>query len=265
LKEPRVAFLLYFDGLYDPPYPKLVMDVIQSHTGAKFLKGHALDYAYNAHVTFRGGSRTEFTNHLYGIVNPVTPQALENWIHWRELIWKRAGVRYTEVTRQIPNSIIVQRSSRSFDFSQVKLNTLKQIDFAAMTPEAQIQLAYDSDVMIAHHGAGITNVLWMREGSVLVQVMPWYHCQWRGYEGYVQLAAVAGVHHLLYCIPKAQVEIEGTIPPTYNEVNQQPHLYQLRKMTLHQKNIDAMHQMAVTEWYNSRNLKAHYEKIKMVT
>lgn len=57
---------------------------------------------------------------------------------------------------------------------------------------AQARWVHGASVLVSPHGAHLTNALWMRRGSVLVEVMPWG--MWR-YEGYVGLFHAGGIAH----------------------------------------------------------------------
>ncbi|KAA8498886.1 hypothetical protein FVE85_6471 [Porphyridium purpureum] len=56
---------------------------------------------------------------------------------------------------------------------QRRANTqLRAIFFEGMSLAEQIKAMQETDVMISVHGAGITNVLWMRRGGALVEILP---------------------------------------------------------------------------------------------
>ena len=57
---------------------------------------------------------------------------------------------------------------------------------------AQARWVHGASVLVSPHGAHLTNVLWMRKGSLLVEVMPWGMWQ---YEGYTGLFKAGGISH----------------------------------------------------------------------
>lgn len=50
--------------------------------------------------------------------------------------------------------------------------SIQSVDFMALSFEDQVRTAYDAELMIGVHGNGLTNALWMRPGTQLVELFP---------------------------------------------------------------------------------------------
>lgn len=50
--------------------------------------------------------------------------------------------------------------------------SIQLIDLAALPFDEQVRVVHDSDVLAGVHGAGLTHGLWMRERSVMVEILP---------------------------------------------------------------------------------------------
>jgi capsular polysaccharide biosynthesis protein len=46
------------------------------------------------------------------------------------------------------------------------------IDFAAISFKEQLQIIHETDVLVGVHGAGLTHGMFLREGSVMVEILP---------------------------------------------------------------------------------------------
>lgn len=63
----------------------------------------------------------------------------------------------------------------------------------------EIEVYKEVDILVAAHGAGITNIIFMRPGSMLLEIVGVFDGRMLpvcGYHG--PLAAIVGVHHALY-------------------------------------------------------------------
>lgn len=76
---------------------------------------------------------------------------------------------------------------RRYPDSDVRL-----VDFADMTVPEQIRLAQSTDVLVGHHGAAMTHVLFMTPGSTAVEILPRLFDQ----HGFRALAEMRGVAHV---------------------------------------------------------------------
>ena len=50
--------------------------------------------------------------------------------------------------------------------------TFRSIDFVNLTMEQQVQIVYESSMIIGMHGAGMVNVMWLREGMYVIEIFP---------------------------------------------------------------------------------------------
>lgn len=76
-------------------------------------------------------------------------------------------------------------------------------------PLCQVRMFAAADLVIGIHGAGLTNTLYMRQGSVVVEVIPKYfdsrHAPAIGI--FPRLAAMVGLHHYLYYLPDFEYNV----------------------------------------------------------
>eukprot|EP00965_Chrysotila_dentata_P242537 6204921-Pleurochrysis_carterae.AAC.2 len=55
----------------------------------------------------------------------------------------------------------------------------------------QAAWVYDAGLLLSPHGAHLTNALWLSEGALLLEVMPWGMWGYRGYQGLLRSAGLA--------------------------------------------------------------------------
>jgi hypothetical protein len=49
---------------------------------------------------------------------------------------------------------------------------VKVVDTASMTPQEQVLTLLNTDLLIAQHGAGLSNMLWMESGRSVIEILP---------------------------------------------------------------------------------------------
>lgn len=46
------------------------------------------------------------------------------------------------------------------------------VDLARIPPRQQVEIVQDADVLVGQHGAGLAHMLWMKQGSVVIEISP---------------------------------------------------------------------------------------------
>jgi capsular polysaccharide biosynthesis protein len=67
--------------------------------------------------------------------------------------------------RSIPNLSDLGSALESF-------GSIKFIDAATLSPVEQVQEFMHTDILIAQHGAGLSNILWMPCGATVIEIQP---------------------------------------------------------------------------------------------
>ena len=83
------------------------------------------------------------------------------------------------------------------------------VDFASITFEEQIKLAQSTDILVGHHGAAMTHIMFMAAGATAVEILP------RHFDQHVfrSEAAMCGVNYIARrCMHKEEYEhaVNGT-------------------------------------------------------
>ena len=89
--------------------------------------------------------------------------------------------------RSIPNMTDVAQSLEN-------LGRVTLLDTAALTPREQVEALANSDLLVAQHGAGLANMVWMPEGSAVLEIKPPLAPTIN--EIFANLAAARGLDHL---------------------------------------------------------------------
>lgn len=71
-------------------------------------------------------------------------------------------------------------------------STIQTVDFAGITIEEQLRLAQSTDILVGHHGAAMSHVIFMAPGATAVEILPAYFEQ----HGFRAIAAMRGVQYI---------------------------------------------------------------------
>jgi hypothetical protein len=67
--------------------------------------------------------------------------------------------------RSIPNL-------RDLEGVLADFGTVKYLDAARLSPAEQVHEFMNTDILIAQHGAGLSNILWMESGATVIEIQP---------------------------------------------------------------------------------------------
>ena len=250
----RVAFFLAQSCQYSGGFQAFILRQLEN-AGYKFIRGSP-EMRLTGSFSWLDGTKLRNRYRFYD-TNVPTPDEMRAFSRWTRLVQKSSVSPLPSSPTNVPSMTLVQRSTRSFVFKvDVERSAFKVVDFAALSPRDQIKTAFQSDVLVGAHGAGLMNAMWMRPGSVMVEVMPWYLCNWFGFVEFVRIAALSGVHVQKYCVSKRQTATKKEIPDNYSEGNRQGLLYDLKSMTLTQNDFEQLYYQAHFAWGNNKNLKS---------
>ncbi len=187
---------------------------------------------------------------------------------WQVGVWAAARVPPLEPVRTSSSlrAYLVQRDGRKMVVDPVLLQefNISMVSFDRLSPDEQVRAVYDADILIGHHGAGLTNVLFMRSGSVLVQLMPWNLCNWNsGVNEYLLVASMARVLHAQHCVPRSGTanwqELRDKLKNAESiaeDRDRQGELYMLDSLTLVRNDLESIMTNANAMWTTSQRLSA---------
>lgn len=107
----------------------------------------------------------------------------------------------TEIHAHPRITIIQRKNNRKFMFLDQWIPILEEryphspihvVDFADMSIEQQLQLIQITDILIGHHGAALTHIMFMSPESTVVEILPRYFDQ----HGFRATAALRGVQYI---------------------------------------------------------------------
>jgi hypothetical protein len=102
---------------------------------------------------------------------------------------KRAGAHFLHVVRQPPRCLV--SSARDGLVAALRdRGAVSEVDFAGLPWEQQVRLSASHDAMLSVHGNGLTNILWMRPGSLVLEFFP-SGARHYDYQFYAELCGLA--------------------------------------------------------------------------
>lgn len=127
---------------------------------------------------------------------------LTSFTRW-VLGWYGISERPSSDVRQKPTITVVQRGStrkfRDFDSLMEKMHAqhpgyaINVVDLALMEKREQIALLQSTDVLVGHHGAGMSYVMFMRPDSAVVEILPPFFLS----RGFRWVARMRGLVHFI--------------------------------------------------------------------
>jgi capsular polysaccharide biosynthesis protein len=74
-------------------------------------------------------------------------------------------------------------------------------------PGEQVTKFHRADIVIGIHGAGLTNALYMKPGSVLIEALPYFDSRHVPLVGiFARLANIVGLHHYSYFFGEEKID-----------------------------------------------------------
>lgn len=100
---------------------------------------------------------------------------------------------YMTVIHRNKTRRLIDHGARVKEFSnRYPMVRIQEVDLATMDFPSQIRLIQDSDILVGVHDAGLTHILFLSTGAVVVEILP----ADIDYEGFRNLARLQGVHYL---------------------------------------------------------------------
>ena len=117
-------------------------------------------------------------------------------------------INTTCVGREINNLYQIQNILANNNiFSSSTL--MNNITFEKLNPHSIVQAMSETDVFISVHGAGMTNIFFMKPGTAVIEIVPYPLCSchnkdyFYGDGGYYHGTALAlNIKHYSYCVPQ---------------------------------------------------------------
>ncbi|KAL6969740.1 protein O-GlcNAc transferase [Sarracenia purpurea var. burkii] len=185
-----VGLISHGSSIVDPtlqqhkPHPKTLHD-FRSFLAATYARNHAI------HVTISNNTNTNLPSPLPRPSLPWTQKGRP-----RLVLMNRNG------SRRIVNIDEVQKAAEDIGFDVVVFEPSRETSL-----HEAFWLIDSSHALIGVHGAGLTNMLFLRPGSVLMQVAP-AECDWLGSIFYGKMAIRLGLEYIVYELGKDENILE---------------------------------------------------------
>lgn len=154
--------------------------------------------------------------------------------------------------------IISRRSSRAFLNERAMADMAMSLGFDVRIGEPDIstdvskfsRLVNSADVMVGVHGAGLTNMVFLPAGAVLIQVVPYGGLEWLARGTFKEPSADMQIHYLEYMI-----QLDET---TLSELYPKDHPVLKDPYSIHKQGWDALK----TIYLDKQNVRPHLGRLK---
>ncbi|KAG2597674.1 alpha-1,3-arabinosyltransferase XAT3-like [Panicum virgatum] len=154
--------------------------------------------------------------------------------------------------------IISRRSSRRFVNEQAMVDMAMSLGFDVRVGDPDVstdvakfaRLVNSADVMVGVHGAGLTNMVFLPAGAVLIQVVPYGGLEWLARGTFREPSADMQIHYLEYMIQVDETTLSDLYPkddPVLKDPN-----------SIHKQGWDALK----TVYLDKQNVKPHLGRLK---
>lgn len=191
--------------VFDDDREEILEPLWEIVTGKKPLRLHALQAKCFGNVILPlPGSGSPFWSTLLDSDYPETCPKQTLLDTYVDRILKFYGVepRPVRQIRQHPTITIVDRKTNRKWLSlpayieklkeKYPKSTIQAVDFAAISIEEQLRLAESTDILVGHHGAAMSYLMFMTPGSTVLEILPSYFYQ----HGFRHIAAMRGIQYV---------------------------------------------------------------------
>jgi hypothetical protein len=164
--------------------------------------------------------------------------------------------------RRRPRLLIVSRRAskgRAFTNERAMADMASSLGFDVRSAEADsaatdvgklARLVNSCDVMVGAHGAGLTNMVFLPAGAVVVQVVPYGRLEWLARSTFAEPAGGMGLHYLEYAVQLDETTLADQYPADH-PVLRDP-------MAIHKQGWDALK----TTYLDKQNVRPHLGRLK---
>ncbi|KAF0923276.1 hypothetical protein E2562_005238 [Oryza meyeriana var. granulata] len=154
--------------------------------------------------------------------------------------------------------IISRRNSRAFLNERAMADMAMSLGFDVRVGEPEIstdvskfaRLVNSADVMVGVHGAGLTNMVFLPAGAVLIQVVPYGGLEWLARGTFKEPAADMQIHYLEYMIQLDETTLSEQYPKD-DPVLKDPY-------SIHKQGWNALK----TVYLDKQNVRPHLGRLK---
>uniref|UniRef100_A0ACD5YRE8 Uncharacterized protein n=1 Tax=Avena sativa TaxID=4498 RepID=A0ACD5YRE8_AVESA len=155
--------------------------------------------------------------------------------------------------------IIARRGSRAFLNERAMADMAMSLGFDVRVGEPDItsdvskfaRLVNSADVMVGVHGAGLTNMVFLPAGAVLIQVVPYGGLEWLARGTFKEPSADMQIHYMEYMIQLDETTLSEQYPKDH-PVLKDP-------ASIHKQGWDALK----TVYLDKQNVKPHLGRLKI--